>query len=134
MLAFRPKPRFFVHKRRSNYAEIVTAAKVPLDCKNIRDWNSFHEEFARVFGFPDFYGKNMDAWIDCMTSLDAPEDGMSNVHCEPGTVLTLELENIEPFANRCPEQHKALIECSAFVNWRRLERGNPSVLALSFRY
>ena len=123
-----------VHKRRSNYAEIVTTAKVALDCKNIRDWNSFHEEFARVFGFPDFYGKNMDAWIDCMTSLDAPEDGMSNVHCEPGTVLTLELENIEPFANRCPEQHKALIECSAFVNWRRLERGSPSVMALSFKY
>ena len=73
----------------------------------------------------------MDAWIDCLTSSDAPEDGMSNVHCEPETVLTLELENVEAFANRCPEQYKALIECSAFVNWLRLERGNPSVLALS---
>lgn len=123
-----------VHNRLSHYACTVTTARVSLNCKNIRDWNTFHEEFARVFGFPDFYGKNMDAWIDCMTSLDAPEAGMSYVHCEPGTVLTLELENVEAFANLCPEQYKALIECSAFVNWRRLERGNPSVLALSFRY
>jgi RNAse (barnase) inhibitor barstar len=87
-----------------------------------------------MFGFPDFYGKNMDAWIDCLTSLDAPEDGMSNVHCAPGAVVTLELENVKDFEYRCPEQYKALIECSAFVNWRRNEAGDPSVLALSFRY
>ena len=97
------------------------------------DWHSFHREFARVFGFPDFYGKNMDAWIDCLTSLDAPEDGMSSVHCEPGAVVTLELENEKDFESRCLEQYKAVIECAAFVNWRRLEVGKPSVLALSFR-
>ena len=112
----------------------MIASRVSLDCEKISDWSSFHEEFARVFGFPDFYGKNMDAWIDCMTSLDAPDDGMSNVHCEPGAVLTLELENVKSFASRCPELYEALIECSAFVNWRRLEVGESSVLALSFRY
>jgi hypothetical protein len=110
------------------------ASKISLDCKNIRDWPSFHEEFARVFGFPDFYGKNMSAWIDCLTSLDAPEDGMSSVHCESGSFLTLELENVKPFADRCPEQYKALIECAAFVNWRRIEIGDSAILALSFRY
>ena len=75
----------------------------------------------------------MDAWIDCLTSLDAPEDGMFSIHCEPGTVLTLELENVKDFAQRCPEEYKALIECAAFVNWRRSEVGGSSVLALSFR-
>lgn len=112
---------------------MVITSRVSLDCKNIKGWDSFHDEFARVFGFPDFYGKNMDAWIDCLTSLDSPADGMSTVHCNAGTVLTLELENVEAFANRCPEQYQALIRCSAFVNWRRLEIGEPSVLALSFR-
>jgi hypothetical protein len=76
----------------------------------------------------------MNDWVDRLTSLDAPEDGMSNVHRETGTVLTLELENVEAFAKRCPEQYKALIHCSALVNWRRRERGEPSVLTLSFRY
>lgn len=69
-------------------------ARVVLDCNNIRDWDSFHEEFARVFGFPDLYGKNMDAWIDCLASLDAPEDAMSSIHCKPGSVVTLELSNV----------------------------------------
>ncbi len=64
--------------------------------------------------------------------LDAPEDGMSSVHRERGSVVTLELSNVKAFANRCPEQYNAVIECSAFVNWRRLEMGDPSVLALSF--
>ena len=103
-----------------------------MDCDTIQDWPSFHNEFARVFGFPAFYGNNMDAWIDCLTSLDAPEDGMSNIHCEPGTVMTLELENVNRFSQRCPEQYKALLECAAFVNWRRIEVGGSSVLALSF--
>ena len=106
-------------------------ARVVLDCDNIRDWDSFHEEFARAFGFPNFYGKNMDAWVDCLTFLDAPEDAMSSIHCEPGSVMTLELSNVKAFASRCPEQYNAVIECSAFVNWRRLEMGDPSVLALS---
>ena len=62
-----------------------------IDCETIDDWDSFHHEFNRVFGFPDFYGRNMDAWIDYMTSIDAPDDGMTNIHCESGKVLTIEL-------------------------------------------
>ena len=96
----------------------MITAKVSLDCNSINDWNSFHEEFARVFGFPAFYGRNMDAWIDCLTSLDEPEDGMSSVHCARGSVVTLALANVKAFAERCPEQYNAVIECSAFVNWR----------------
>ncbi len=111
----------------------MMTSRVRLDCDNIHDWPTFHEEFARVFGFPDFYGKNMNAWIDCMTSLGAPEDGMSSIHCEPGTVMTLELENVKSFSDRCPEQYKALIECAAFVNWRRNEVGEPTGIALSFK-
>ena len=85
------------------------AAKVWPDCNNIRDWDSFHEEFARVYGFPDFYGRNMNAWIDCLTSLDAPEDGISSVHCEPGSVVTLELANVgfrEPLPGTVQRRHR----------------------------
>ena len=110
----------------------MTTITVSLDCNAIVDWDSFHQEFARIFGFPDFYGRNMNAWIDCLTSLDAPQDGMTKIHCEPGAVVSLQLENVKDFELRCPDQYKALIECSAFVNWRRLEMGEPSVLALSF--
>lgn len=75
----------------------------------------------------------MDAWIDCMTSLDTPDDGMSTVHCAPGTVLTLELDNVSDFALRCPEQYESLVDCAAFVNTRRIEVGEAPVLALDLK-
>ena len=75
----------------------------------------------------------MDAWIDCMTSLDTPDDGMSAVHCAPGTVLTLELNEVSDFAARCPEQFEALVNCADFVNTRRAEVGEAAVLALDLR-
>jgi Barstar (barnase inhibitor) len=111
----------------------MSATVVSIDCAKIRDWPSFHEEFAAAFGFPDFYGRNMDAWIDCMTSLDIPADGMSRVHAGPGATVTLQLQNVTHFRNQYPDLYAAIIECSAFVNWRRLKVGEPPVLSLSFR-
>jgi RNAse (barnase) inhibitor barstar len=105
---------------------------VEINTRAITDWPSFHRVFAEAFGFPDFYGRNMDAWIDCLTSLDAPDHGITAVHVQPGQVLTLQLDYVRDFAQRCPEQYDAIIECSAFVNWRRIELGEPPVLALSF--
>ena len=105
---------------------------VHIDTNRIREWDSFHDVFAETFGFPGFYGRNLDAWIDCMTCLDDPEAAMSKVHVPSGGVVTIQLEHVDEFAARCPEQYRALIECVAFVNWRRLEQGDPSLLALSF--
>jgi RNAse (barnase) inhibitor barstar len=85
---------------------IVSSARI--DCSRIHDWSSFHEEFDRVFAFPEFYGRNMDAWIDCMSSLDAPEDHLTGIHCERGRVLTIELANVQGFKQRNPEQYAAL--------------------------
>lgn len=99
----------------------------------IKDWDSFHDVFAAALGFPDFYGRNMDAWIDCMTYVDEPSAGMTKVHVPEGLVLTLQIDDIDSFAHRCPEQYAALIECTAFVNWRRIEGDEGAVLALSFR-
>ncbi len=105
---------------------------VKLDTSRITDWDSFHSVFAEVFGFPDFYGRNRDAWIDCMSSLDEPSAGMTRMHAPTGSVLVLQLDNVDDFAGRCPEQYQAIIEDAAFVNWRKMEVGEPAVLALSF--
>ena len=53
---------------------------VRIDASRITSWDTFHDVFAKDFGFPDFYGRNMDAWIDCMTCLDDPESCMTTVH------------------------------------------------------
>lgn len=105
---------------------------VNIPTKRITDWASFHDVFSEVMGFPDFYGRNMNAWVDCMTSLDSPAEGMSKIYCVSPDVVVLHLTDVENFKSRCHELYDAIVECSAFVNFRRLELGQPAVLALSF--
>ena len=107
-------------------------AVVKLDTARILDWDSFHDVCAQALGFPGFYGRNMNAWIDCMTSLDDPSDGMTSVHAPKGGVLVLSLSDATDLAARCPDIFDALVECSACVNYRRMDVGDPPVLALSF--
>lgn len=102
---------------------------VRLDAAPIRDWDSFHSIFASTFGFPVFYGRNMDAWIDCMTSLDAPAEGMTSIHGSAFDPVVLQVDNIDAVPKEIVD---ALVESVAFVNWRRMEVGEPAVLMLAF--
>jgi len=95
------------------------------------DGPSFHSTFAKAFGFPDFYGRNMDAWIDCMTYLDDPDAAMSTVQVPSGEVLSLVVENADHLKEHCPKEFADLLECSAFVNWRRVELGSSPIIALA---
>jgi len=103
---------------------------VPIPTNLIADWASFHDVFAAALGFPSFYGRNMDAWIDCMTYSDEPEAGMLARGVRSGELLTLQIDDASDFAVRCPEQFRALVECTAFVNYRRVEVGGKPVLGL----
>ncbi len=94
---------------------------------------TLHDEFNRAMGFPTFYGRNMDAWIDCMSAVDDPEAGMSDVTVAPGEILVLEIPESLDLAYRCPDLYKDIIECTTLVNQGRAERGHPAVLALLLR-
>jgi len=105
---------------------------IRIDANRIVDWSSFHAMFSEVFGFPDFYGANMNAWIDCLSYLDDPDSGMTKIHIEPGETLTVIIENSRAFKERCPEQFSALVECAAFVNYRCAEKDQSALMALAF--
>jgi hypothetical protein len=105
---------------------------VQIDGSRIMDWDSFHDYFAVRFGFPGFYGRNMDAWIDCMTCLDAPDEDLSSFHVPAGETVVLCISDADALKKRCAEVLESLVECSAFVNWRRIEMRKPAILALSF--
>ncbi len=105
---------------------------IRINADKITDFQTFHAVFAEAFGFPDFYGENMNAWIDCLTSLDQPNDGMTTIHVSPGQTLTLVIDNAKLFKERCPDVFITFVECSAFVNWRRIEVGEVAVLTLTF--
>ncbi|MEM9298204.1 MAG: barstar family protein [Bacteroidota bacterium] len=104
--------------------------KIPID--RITDWDSFHDVFTETMGFPDFYGRNMEAWIVCMSSLNSKEDGMTTIHCTPPEVVTLDLGRVSVFCAKNKEIFDSLIECSAFVNHRKIKIRQPEVIALSF--
>jgi len=103
---------------------------ITIPTNQITDWDSFHSVFQAALGFPDFYGRNMDAWIDCMTLIDDTPSGMSTASVAIGELITLRIDNVAEFQRRCPEQYDALIECAASVNYRRIKRGGTPVLTL----
>lgn len=98
----------------------------------IVDWESFHDVFREALGFPAFYGRNMNAWIDCLISADEAESGMVADPVASGNLLALSIGDAAAFKRRCPEQFDALIECTSFVNHGRREVGDGPVLALLF--
>ncbi|RDS90974.1 barstar family protein [Pseudomonas fluorescens] len=105
---------------------------VQVDANLISDWQTFHNVFAEKFGFPGFYGRNMDAWVDCLSYLGDPGAEMSSIHVQSGQTLALVIDNAQSFKRRCPEQFEALVECAAFVNWRIVIAGGTPLLALAF--
>ena len=102
---------------------------VRIDAGRIRDWEDFHSVFAQELGFPAFYGRNMNAWVDCMTSLDDPGSGLTTVRGAADDPVVLRLDDVDAMP---AEIYQALVESAGFVNWRRMEAGEPAILVLAF--
>ena len=47
----------------------------PFDCSGFASEEDFHAEASRVLGFPDYYGRNLAAFSDCLCSIEVPEAG-----------------------------------------------------------
>ena len=92
-------------------------ATVRIDGKQITDWSSFHQVFKEACGFPEFYGMNMNAWIDCLS--DLREDyGMSRFKLASDELLHIEVYAARDLNERLPDIVNGLVECSACVNAR----------------
>ena len=57
---------------------------------------------------------------------------LAPVHVRSGELVVICISAVKDFKSRCPELYDAIIECSSFVNYRRIETGAPAVLAVSF--
>jgi RNAse (barnase) inhibitor barstar len=106
-------------------------ASVRLNTDQITDWQSFHEVCKAKMGFPDFYGMNMNAWIDCLSYLDE-DAGMTRFRLVENEALRIEITDTQGFKSRLPEIFDALVECAAFVNQRYIEDGKTPPLSLIF--
>ena len=106
--------------------------QISIDFSTINDWQSFHLQFKAKMGFPGFYGNNMNAWIDCMSSIDAPSDGMSKVTVSANKPLEIVVNNIEKAIKTCPDVVHGFVECAAFVNQRFIATTSATRLKLIF--
>lgn len=107
-------------------------AIVRLNTEQITDWASFHRVCQEAFGFPDFYGANMNAWIDCLSSGLNNDDKMTRFNLAENEWLNIEILNTENFNSRLPEIFDTLIECVAFINNRYFEESEQAKIALIF--
>ena len=97
-------------------------AVVRIDGTKITDWASFHNVCKEAFGFPSFYGENMDAFIDCLTYIDEG-DGMSKIELSGNEMLTIEVTDPSVVETRIPEVFAALSTAVEDINDRFIERG-----------
>jgi RNAse (barnase) inhibitor barstar len=102
---------------------------VELDGRAIAAWPAFHDASRRAFGFPDFYGRNMSAWIDCLSTL-RENDGMSAFVLGPDEILEILLQHADSLRRRAPRILAALSDAVEEVNQRHLDSGEKPVLAL----
>ena|ERR1051326_5392708 len=89
-----------------------------IDGTKIVDWETFHDEFQRVMGLFEGYGRNMDAWIDCMSDMFI-NGGLTKFNLRKGDVFILQIRETKEFQRRCPEIFSSFIACIAFVNKER---------------
>jgi len=97
-------------------------AVVRIDSRKINDWTSFHSVCKQAFGFPSFYGMNLNAFIDCLTYIDE-DDGMSNIIVETDETLQIELLSSHDLKTRQPNIFEGFIDAIEAVNRRFVENG-----------
>ncbi len=95
----------------------------------MQNGDDFHDRFAAALGLPDDYGRSMSAWADALRTADASG---SPIALAPGALLTLRLAGMTDLRLARPDIHDALLEAAALVNHRRLDAGNPAIVALAY--
>ena len=105
---------------------------VRINGEAIKDWKSFHAECKEAFGFPDFYGNTMDAWVDCLSYL-RDDEGMSAIQLKPDETLQIELVNAEAMRKNAPDILDEMRFCIDGINERYEDYGEKPALALVLR-
>jgi RNAse (barnase) inhibitor barstar len=107
-------------------------ASVELNGGAILGWDSFHTECKLAFGFPEFYGHTMDAWVDCLSYL-RDEDGMTKFKLFPNEMLEIVVKDADAMKARVPELLEEMTYCIAGINERYEDYGEKPALKLTLR-
>ncbi len=104
-------------------------ASVELNGDLITDAANFHAECKRAFGFPEFYGNTMDAWVDCLSYL-RDEENMTRFRLKPNEVLDIVVTGAAALKARLPDLLEEVTYCVAGINERYDDYGEKPALRL----
>ena len=107
-------------------------ASAELNGSVIDGWDSFHEQCQRAFGFPESYGRTIDAWVDCLSYL-RDEDGMTHFRLKPNEVLEIVVKDAAQMQARVPDLLEEITFCVAGINERYDDYGEKPALKLTLR-
>lgn len=114
------------------FATLVTVTKtVAIDLTGATTTAEVHAILKRAFGFPDFYGANYAALVDCWSSLRYPSDGMSEVVLD-SLEDRLELR-VKGLASRSEDVIRLLLSAIEAVNERAEVSGPAEAIVLTLR-
>ena len=100
---------------------------IRLDLSSLRTEQDLHEALKQALGFPDSYGANFAALVDCLSGLRYPDEGMIGVALGPDEVLTLHVLNLSAAAKSVIDLLLCAVED---VNTRELQRGRSPSMGL----
>ena len=86
--------------------------EVTIDCRQIHSQEDFHDAMASKLRLPDFYGENLDALYDCLTSI--------------GHRTTINLIGVQALLNNLSSYGRAAINAM-----ERAERENCEFLTIN---
>lgn len=101
--------------------------QIEIDFSEVKSLDDMHQLLKNELGFPDFYGKNVNALIDCLTSLRYPEDNMIATTIEKNEVLEMKIKSLPMDSLLILNHFLIAIES---VNQRYLDRGETTPIAL----
>ena len=107
-------------------------ANATLDGAAMSDWAAFHAQSKSAFGFPDFYGASMDAFVDCLSYL-RDDDGMSAIRLGPDEVLRIEILHADAWRAAQPDMLEEVLYCIAGINERYEDYGEKPALKVDLR-
>ncbi len=90
-----------------------------LDASNWLSEDVFHDDVKRILGFPDYYGKNMNAFNDCLGDLEIDTEGG----------YAIALVHYDKFFVALPDRAKAVLDIIE-TNSRRFLITGQRLLAL----
>ena len=101
--------------------------KLSVDFRQVQNLEEMHNALAKIFDFPDFYGKNVNALIDCWSSLRYPENGMVGVSIDKDESLLLE---VKAMSRLDPIMMNHFVNAVEGVNERSMEEWGQQPLIL----